>query len=690
MKRSTIVLAVMVALLGLMTFAQPIVQSSTSLSRVFFEPNAGEVPFLNVINGAKSSLKIEVYVMTSNDIFEAIGNAVKRGVNVQVILTQHPYNMEAQSKYAYEELNSIGAHVRWAPARFTYDHAKFMIADNSIGIFGTSNLTYSGVSQNFEANVLTKDTNLVKALDMVFEADWKNVPAGSIPREHLVLSPNSESDILWLINSAKKNMRIVEEEVPEGNVFNAIEAAAKRGVNVQLVEPRSNVKRASGQYALASLAISGVHVGLVKEPFIHAKMIVVDDNYLFIGSQNVSYTSLYQNREVGAILSNKALISSASSRFDSLWKLASTLPPKIPTAQTAFLTQIVSSPYNYMGKLVKTVGTVEAVFGPTVFVSYARGVKIAGLELWLGHVKNSSPNLEVGETVRIVGSVDTYNGQLEISAVMPPKIISEALPPLPFQPSFDELSNYNGLTVLMKGTVRILSSGMYISNGKASVNLLALKKLPKIAGGTEIYVEGVVINKNGKSVVAPTRFYSANTYLPILERGKIKSNPKLSELRKNSNIYYSQSITATGIVSAVVSSSNAYITSNDYGMRIYGEHGSVRPGDIVKVEGVFTSYAGAFEIDVNSVKITGHTAKPEPISIKTSNAPKYPEMLVKVFGTVSKAKSKTFYIDDGTGAVIVYVPKGALPSNGEKVNVVGIATKYKDVYEIYALSISKK
>lgn len=690
MRKSAIVLAAIIVLLGIMTFAQPIVQSSTSLTRIFFEPNAGETPFLSVINGAKSSLKIEVYVMTSNDVFEAIGNAVKRGVNVQVILTQHPYNMEAQSKYAYEELNSVGAHVKWAPVRFTYDHAKFMIADNSIGIFGTSNLTYSGISQNFEVDALTKDPNLVKALDMVFEADWKNVPAGSIPREYLVLSPNSESDIVWLINNAKKSLKIVEEEVPEGSVFDAIKAAAKRGVNIQIVEPHSNVRAASGQYALASLAKLGVHVGLVKEPYIHAKMIIVDSRYLFVGSQNVSYTSLYQNREVGAIFSNKALILSASSRFSSLWKIVSALSSKIPTAQTAFLTQIASSPYNYMGKLVKTVGTVEAVFGPTVFISYARGVKIAGLELWLGHVKNSSPALELGQTIRVVGSVDTYKGQLEISAVIPPKILSKALLPLPFKPSFDELSSYNGLTVLLKGTVQILSSGMYISNGKALVNILALKNLPKIAGGTEVYVEGIVVNRNGESVIAPIRFYSANTYVSALEHGKIKSNPEISELRKNSNLYYSQTVTSTGIVSAVVSPSNAYIVSNGCGMRIYGEHDSIRPGDIVKVKGSFTSYGGSFEIDVNSVEIIGHTAEPKPVPIKVSEIPKYSEMLVKVFGTVSKVKSKTFDISDKTGIVIVYVPKGFKATNGEKMTVVGIATKYKGTYEVYALSVSKE
>ncbi len=683
----------MIGLLSVLTsvliFAQPIVQSTATFTTIFFEPDAGVTPFLNVINSAQKNLKVEVYVMTAKDIFEALGKATKRGVNVQVILTQHPYNMEAQAKYAYENLKSMGVVVKWAPTRFTYDHAKFVISDDSTAIFGTSNLTYSGVSQNFEANVLTKDPQLIKALVTVFNADWNNIRAGSVPREFLVLSPNSENDILWLIKSAKKTLKIAEEEVPEGNVFDAIKAAAKRGTKVQIVEPKSSVKNASGQYTLSSLAIAGVEVGLVKEPFIHAKMIISDDNYLFIGSENVSYTSMYKNREVGAILANRKLILQASSRFDSLWKTAFTLPPKLPTSQTAFLPQIVSNPYKYMGKLVKTVGTIEAVFGQTVFMSYARGNEIGGLELWLGHVANSSPKLTVGQTVRVIGSVETYKGQLEISAIVPPQIISTNLLSLPFQPAFDDLFKYCGLTVLLKGEVHFSSDGMYISNEKKNVKLLSLEKLPTIPSGTNVYVEGIVVNKNGKYEIAPTNFYSANSYVSVLEKGKIKKNPPLAELRKNTQLYYAQSITSTGVVSAVVSSSNAYIYSNGYGMRIYGEHGKIKVGDLVEVMGSFTSYNGSFEIELSELKIMEHSNPPLPVSIKTFEISKYPELLVEVKGKVSNPKKNSFYIKDSSGEVYVYLPKGNAPESGDVVKVIGIAVKYKGIYEVYAIQVLK-
>ncbi len=687
MKKLSIILVLSVVLIGVFAFAQPIINSATSITSVFFEPAAGETPFLNAISSAKTSLKIEMYVITSNDVFNAINSAVQRGVDVKVILTEHPYNMQAQADYAYKTLTSMGAHVQWAPSRFTFDHAKFMIVDDSYAVFGTSNLTYSGISQNFEADVATKAPQVVQALGMVFKADWTNTPAGPAPREQLVLSPNSESDLLWIINSAKNSLSIAEEEVPEGKVFTALENAAARGVDVRLMEPSSSAKNISGKYALATLANKGVKVGILDEPYVHAKMIISDNNYLFIGSENVSYTSMFQNREVGIILSDSSLLSSALSTFNSLWDKVSIMPSELPTSEIALLPQIVSQSFNYSNKLVKTVGTVEAIFGPTVFISSSYNGKIAGLELWLGSVANPELVLEPGQSVRIVGSVDTYRGQLEISAVITPEIISKVLLPLPFQPAADKLSQYDGLLVMIKGTVKVSSNGTYVLADGKEIKLLSIGKMPGVSDGTNVYVQGIVVNDNGNYGLAATNFYSANSYTPILEMTNFNSHPTLSQLLSNVQIYFNQTITSTGIVSAVVSDSNAYVFSNGVGMRIYGQHNGIKPGDIVEFSGNFTSYNKSFEVDTTSLKIIGNTSAPAPIFIKTGDFTKYSEVLVQVSGTVSKAKGSMFQVDDGSGPALIYITKGKLPENGSTVTVIGIPAQYNSSYEIYAISV---
>ncbi len=690
MKRSVIGLVVILAMLAAVfaptALAQPLVQTSTSLTKIFFEPDAGSAPFLNIINSSKTDLKIEVYIMTSGEIFNAIGDAVNRGVKVQVILTEYPYNMGSVAQSAYDRLTSLGAQVKWAPARFVYDHAKFIIADDARALFGTSNYTYGGTTESFEANVITTDPHLVTALDQVFTADWTNTAAGAAPRQYLVLSPNSESDLQWLIDNAHQSVTMVEEEVPEGKIFSALESAAKRGVDVKLIEPQSNITHASSQYALASLSVAGVHVSTVKQPFVHAKMIISDNKYLFIGSENVSTTSMYDNREVGVILDNPDLVSQAATRVSALEKLATPVSAALPTAQAAELTEIAAAPYDYIGKLVTVRGTVEAVFGPTVYFTSAAGSQIAGLELWLGHVQNESPALKPGQIVNVKGAVDIYNGQLEISAVTPPTILpGTALLPFPFQPTLDKLGNYDGLTVLVKGTVENYAGTMSISDGTTTVRLLALTPLPPIMSTAVVYVEGVVVNESGNYVIAPIRFYSATSYTPF-KRGVVKKNPTLTDLRTSTKLYYDQTVSTTGVVSAVLSSKTAYITADGYGMRLYGEHGTIVPGDIVAVNGVLSSYGGSLEIDVSAIKVTGHTTAPAPIAIKTGEAAKYPEMLVKASGTVSNVSGKNFDLDDGSGAVTVYMPTGSLPASGSTTTVIGIALNYKGTYEISAVT----
>jgi DNA/RNA endonuclease YhcR with UshA esterase domain len=689
MKKLSVFVFILAALFGIVAFSQPVISSPSSVTSIFFEPAAGETPFLNAIKSAKTSLKIEMYVITANDVFNSISSAVKRGVDVKVILDQHPYNMQAQADSAYKTLTSMGVQVQWAPSRFTFDHAKVMIVDDSYAVFGTSNLTYSGIAQNFEADVATHDPQIVKSLLAVFNADWNNVEVGSAPREYLVLSPNSESDLVWLIDSAKTSLSIAEEEVPEGKVFVALENAAKRGVDVRLMEPESSAKSMSDKYNLATLAKAGVKVGILKSPYVHAKMIVSDSNYLFIGSENVSYTSMMQNREVGIILSNNSLISQAVSQFDDLWNDVSIMPAELPSSQMALLTQIVSTPYAYANKLVKTVGTIEGVFGPTVFMSYTYGGKIAGIELWLGSVSNPELVLKAGQTVRVVGSVDTYRGQLEISAVTLPEVISENLLSFPFEPSFDKLANYDGLLVMLEGTVKVSDTGTYLlGKDGQTVRFSSLGRMPSVSDGTNVYAEGIIVNDNGNYVLAATEFYAANTYTPILESVHLNTSPTIPELLSNVQVYFNQTVKSTGVVSAVVSASNAYVFSNGYGLRIYGQYGNIKPGDIIEFSGSFTSYNNSFEVDVTSVKVIGQTSAPLPLVIKTGDFAKYSELLVKVTGVVSNAKDTMFDVNDGSGSATVYMSKGTLPKNGSTVTVVGISVQYNNTHEIYAVSIN--
>ena len=50
-----------------------------------------------------------------------------------------------------------------------------------------------------------------------------------------------------------------------------------------------------------ALVMSGT-IKAQSNPYVHAKMILIDDMYLLLGSMNMSATSLDKNREIGIVL----------------------------------------------------------------------------------------------------------------------------------------------------------------------------------------------------------------------------------------------------------------------------------------------------------------------------------------------------------------------------------------------------
>jgi phosphatidylserine/phosphatidylglycerophosphate/cardiolipin synthase-like enzyme len=62
-----------------------------------------------------------------------------------------------------------------------------------------------------------------------------------------------------------------------------------------------------------------IPVKYLSTPGIHAKALLADGTRLYVGSINLSYTSLTQNREVGVVLTEPAAAQAFSRTFDGDW-----------------------------------------------------------------------------------------------------------------------------------------------------------------------------------------------------------------------------------------------------------------------------------------------------------------------------------------------------------------------------------
>jgi phosphatidylserine/phosphatidylglycerophosphate/cardiolipin synthase-like enzyme len=292
---------------------------------LYVEPHAGVQPVVQLIRSARHSVDINAYLIDDRRILEAIRGDTRHGVRVRVVLPSRTYRVNAATvQREFNALAGTGAEIRWAPARFdhrfAYDHAKYIVVDGGKGetLVGTANLTYAAFHDNRDYLWIGHDRAVGQALETVFNADWNKRRAGAAPRKasDLVISPGGEQAMLKVLDQPGAVDLESEEFGFVPRISNALE---HKGRLASIIVPNT-----IGRYDLGNLAPlqrDGVNVRFIRHPHMHAKMIV-GDRLAFIGSQNISWTSLNHNREIGIILRGRA-VAELRAKFNRDWRRAS-------------------------------------------------------------------------------------------------------------------------------------------------------------------------------------------------------------------------------------------------------------------------------------------------------------------------------------------------------------------------------
>lgn len=270
----------------------PGIQSATML----VEPRDGPRGITRVINRAQTSLFVEVYILSDARIIHALERASAQGVAVYVLLEPHPYGLGSQAVGVAERLRAAGIRVRWSRPGFVYTHAKTIVADGRVAIISTANFSRSAFSHNREFLLIDHRRRDVRAISAIFRADWDRVST-RINDDDLLISPdNSRSKLVRLIESARHYLDVYAEEIADGPMEHLLARMRDRGVTVRVLLPIAATPGARW------LVAHGVAVRALASPYIHAKAIIADGREAFVGSENLSTTSLDRNREVGILV----------------------------------------------------------------------------------------------------------------------------------------------------------------------------------------------------------------------------------------------------------------------------------------------------------------------------------------------------------------------------------------------------
>jgi cardiolipin synthase A/B len=139
----------------------------------------------------------------------------------------------------------------------------------------------------------------VAAAETIFTADALGAATGT-PPGRLISSPESSRPaVLALVGGAHASLALETEELTDPAIIGALLDARARGVAVTLAWPGPAAEAGT---PFTTLAAAGATVRAVGAPAIHGKVVVADDRTVYVGSVNLTPTSLDHNRELGLLL----------------------------------------------------------------------------------------------------------------------------------------------------------------------------------------------------------------------------------------------------------------------------------------------------------------------------------------------------------------------------------------------------
>jgi cardiolipin synthase len=300
---------------------------------------------LAAIDGARRSINLSSYIFdgggVGRDFTEALRRASERGVAVRVIIDALGEKYSRPPARALLEGSAVKV-ARFLPLRQgghlnLRNHRKLLVVDGTTAFTGGMNIGERHLLSSLSWRRPVADMHfrvtgpVVTDMQRAFMEDWHFVTgkllepeenllpqatAGTVLARAIADGPDREfrllhAVIMGALSSARSRILIMTPYfIPDRAFLAAMTTAALRGVDVALVLPSCNnlplVHWASRAY-LWEILQQGVRVFYQPPPFVHTKLLVVDDLWSLVGSANMDPRSLRLNFEFNLELYDRAL-----------------------------------------------------------------------------------------------------------------------------------------------------------------------------------------------------------------------------------------------------------------------------------------------------------------------------------------------------------------------------------------------
>jgi cardiolipin synthase A/B len=264
--------------------------------RVVIEPPERRAAVLRLIRGARRRLALTIFRCNDADVLDAVGAAVERGVEVDVLLTRRARGWRRRLDRLRVRLERMGVRVTRHGARATKHHAKYAVADRGPLLVASYNLTRKCFSRTCDFGVLTWDPTAVADAWRLFDADLarRRLPPQALQSSRLVVGPEAAAPAVQaLLGDARRHIRILDHKLDDPRVKRLLRQKARAGVRVDHLATRIVGRRDA-----------------------HGKMTIVDGRVALVGSLALSATSLGLHRELSLLVHDPAAVRRLEAFFD--------------------------------------------------------------------------------------------------------------------------------------------------------------------------------------------------------------------------------------------------------------------------------------------------------------------------------------------------------------------------------------
>lgn len=263
--------------------------------QIFISPNPELLEIYQESLAQSQKIQIQTYEFTQKDLKTQLKSLAQFGNPIHILIENQKFQQFQNTFKILTEEFADTPSIRVRSDQHlptTYLHSKITLLDDAFWL-QTANLTQSSFFSNREHFFYSQHPGVLESLRTIFEKDREGIPLklSDLHPNLLVCNLNCRAGIQDLLQSAKNSITIQTQYITDPQLFEILQAKDIE-VQLQIILTHNTDNQKILNYFGAE------KVKLSKKPYIHTKMILIDDEILLLGSMNLSANSLDNNREI--------------------------------------------------------------------------------------------------------------------------------------------------------------------------------------------------------------------------------------------------------------------------------------------------------------------------------------------------------------------------------------------------------